>query len=366
MSHVERSLHPFLFVLTSSLVLALPLSGQIRWKDCLEQKDEWYRGVEAIRIADNVLFYQFACGGWPKNIDMAQELTPPEKKEMRLDLTTEGPTIDNRATYIQLRYLAKVYNATHIDRFKTSFLNGFDYLIKAQYANGGWPQFYPLREGYYSHITFNDDAMAGVLNLLRDIGDDHSEFRFVEDHRKGQAQHAVAKGLECILKCQVTVSGTLTSWCAQHDEYSFQPAKARTYELPSLSGMESVGIVRFLMRVEHPSKDIVQSVQSAIGWFSKSELFGIRVVLQKDSSAPEGLNRVVVPDSTAPVMWARFYQIGTNRPFFCSRDGIMRDSLSQITIERRNHYVWLGSWPETLLEKEYPEWLKENHLDSVI
>ena len=47
-----------------------------------------------------------------------------------------------------------------------------------------------------------------------------------------------------------------TAWCAQYDEVSLLPAKARAFELPSLSGEESVGIVRFLMDTEQPTPAI--------------------------------------------------------------------------------------------------------------
>jgi hypothetical protein len=55
-------------------------------------------------------------------------------------------------------------------------------------------------------------------------------------------------------------------------------------------------------------------------------------------------------------MWARFYEIGTNRPIFCDRDGVPKSHLADIGHERRNGYSWLGYWPQSLLEKDYPAW----------
>ncbi len=340
--------------------------AQIQWRDCLGQPVEWYRSDEAVRIADNLLLYQFPSGGWPKNIDMARCLSQAEMKQLAADNAFDSATIDNYTTYPQLRYLAQVYTATKLERFRNSFVKGFDYLIKAQYQNGGWPQFFPLRKGYYSHITFNDYSMTGVMNLLADIAQSGPDFSFVDDHRKGQAQRSLEKGISCILKCQIVIDGKRTAWCAQHDERTFKPAKARTYELPSLSGAESVGIVEFLVRIDNPPEEVVQSIQSAIAWFQESRIEGIRVVPQPDSSAPNGVEKVVMSAPQAPPMWARFYRIGSNKPLFCSRDGVMRDSLSQISSERRNHYVWLGYWPASLLSEKYPAWLTKNHLKSVL
>lgn len=360
-------------VLTTSVLVLIFHSNSpaqstksIHWWACLAQQEQWYGSPEAIRIADNLLLYQFPSGGWPKNIDMAEKLDVSGKERLKAINHLDSSTIDNRATYTQLRYLAKVYRATKLARFKESFLKGFDYLINAQYPNGGWPQFYPLREGYYSHITFNDDAMIGVMKLLKDIAEKKSAFAFIDPQRRAKAELAVARGLQCILKCQVRVDGMLTSWCAQHDEYDYSPAKARTYELPSLSGNESVGVIEFLMGIEKPSDEIKSSIQSAVAWFNKVRIKGITVIEVNDSLKPARKDKIVIKDPSAPHMWARFYEIGTNKPFYCSRNGIKRDNLFEISYERRNHYNWLDYWPQRLLEKEYPGWARKHSLNNVL
>jgi PelA/Pel-15E family pectate lyase len=64
----------------------------------------------------------------------------------------------------------------------------------------------------------------------------------------------------------------------------------------------------------------------------------------------------VTPDPGAPAVWARFYEIGSNRPLFTGRDGVPRERLDQIEPERRTGYAWYGTWPQRLLEKDYPDW----------
>jgi Pectic acid lyase len=54
--------------------------------------------------------------------------------------------------------------------------------------------------------------------------------------------------------------------------------------------------------------------------------------------------------------WARFYEIETNTPIFADRDGVKKYDLAKIGYERRNGYAWYGTWPQRLLEKEYPAW----------
>ena len=157
---------------------------------------------------------------------------------------TSDATIDNGATTTQIRFLSQVGT----DRHRAAALRGIDYLIAAQYPNGGWPQFFPLRKDYSRHITFNDDAMINAASLLEEVAAGRSPFAFVDRSRRARAADAVARATEVILKTQVLVDGALTAWCAQHDAVTLEPRPARTYEHVSLSGAETVGIVRFLMR----------------------------------------------------------------------------------------------------------------------
>ena len=326
------------------------------WRSAQKQPAEWYGSAEALRIAANLLIYQHDNGGWDKNIDMALPLGGKHLEEVRRQKHEGLSTIDNSATYTQMEYLAKVYAATKDDRYSSAFHRGLSYLFAAQYPNGGWPQFYPLRHGYWDHITYNDDAMIGVMELLRAVGKVDPPYAFVTPAERERAQAAVAKGIECILETQVTVNGKLTVWCAQHDEVTLAPAKARSYELPSLSGSESVGIVEFLMGIDNPPPEVVRSVEAAVEWFRRSKIEGIRVIPKPAPGTPKGTDMTVVSDPSAPPLWARFYDISTNRPIFCGRDGIVKQTLAEIEYERRNGYRWYVDRPARLLDSEYPEW----------
>ena len=65
---------------------------------------------------------------------------------------------------------------------------------------------------------------------------------------------------------------------------------------------------------------------------------------------------VVIADERAKPIWARHYEIGTNRPVFAGRDTVKRYALSDIERERRTGTPWYGNWPQGLLETEYPQW----------
>jgi len=330
----------------------------VAWSDVFKQKPLWYQTDEAARIADQLLIYQKENGGFEKNIDMALMLTQKEKDALiakRSDVSET--TIDNRTTYPQVAYLGRVITASllkasppaNLPKYKEAFNKGLDYLLASQYDNGGFPQFYPLHAGYYSHITFNDDAMIGVLKVLREIAKKKEDYLFVDEPRREKSERAVAKALPLILKLQVVVNGKKTVWAAQYDENTLKPAAARKFEPVSLTAGESVGIVRFLMLDAKPSAEIVEAIESAIDWYRKNKIDGIRWVRTNGENA-------VVKDKGAPPIWARFYQIETMKPIFIGRDAVIKYDVTQIEAERRNGYAWYVSEPNELLNGDYPKW----------
>ena len=324
-------------------------------------EDSFFKTPEAIRIADNVLLYQQTTGGWPKNIFMPAELSKKERKKV---LAAKGnineSTIDNNATSTEIRYLARVYLATNIEKYKDATLEGIHYILKSQYSNGGWPQFWPRPTGYYTHITYNDNAMVNVMNLLREVYERKPPYTYVPDSICEKARTAFDKGVECILKTQVKQHGKLTVWCAQHDEHTLAPAKARAYELPSLSGAESDNIVLLLMSIPNPSSEIITAVESAVEWFKQNKITGIMRETFINSEGKKDFRMVPCPqdDFNCPTLWARFYTLEDNRPFFWDRDGIKKSALSEIGYERRNGYSWYNSEGLKVLKK-YEQWKKK-------
>jgi PelA/Pel-15E family pectate lyase len=313
-------------------------------------------------VAENMLVYQRAIGGWPKAIsevvvDYTKPLTAAEKKMIRADSMHTDATIDNRATSKEIRYLVTAYKQTNNKDYLSAAEKGIGYLLKAQNLAGGWPQYYPDSSSYRAQITYNDDAMINVLNILQDIVEAKNGFDVVSSSLVSGCRDAVSRGTECILNTQIKVDGKLTAWCAQHDRRTLQPVMARKFELVSLSGMESVNITRFLMRIRNPSQRIVDAIKASAAWLEQVRIDGF---VYKDIVAPQeprGRDRVLVA-SPGSSIWARFYEIGTNRPFFSGRDSQKKYNVAEIEHERRTGYAWYGTWPENLLKRDYPEWLK--------
>lgn len=346
--------------ITTILLLAATVAapGAVRWNDINKQSAEWYAGDEARAIAASIVRYQTLEGGWPKNTDMTSPPSAAFLAETKFD--HRAPTIDNDATTTQLTYLAHALTAKDDKALRAAFDRGFDYLLAAQYANGGWPQYFPLIPGYYTRITYNDNAMVNVLVLLRGVGRGEAPYSFTTVEQRPLALAAVKRGVECILRTQVRQNGKLTAWCAQHDENTFEPAWARNFEPPSLSGSESVGIVEFLMGEGQLDARIVAAVESVVHWFESVRITGLWV---DESPGPDGKrDRHAVADPAAPALWARFYELGTNRPIFTGRDKVVRYDFNAIERERRTGYRYLSDWPASLLEKDYPRWRAKNKL----
>jgi PelA/Pel-15E family pectate lyase len=334
----------------------------------LDKPTDWYAQTEALRIADILVSFQTPAGGWSKNIDMTNHRRKPCER-FSTDNTSRFPissdndtprdrswnyvgTFDNDATVTQLRFLAKVISApgakgTKI--YREAFLRGLDYIFAAQYPNGGWPQVWPLQGGYHDTITYNDDAMVQILELLRDVAAGGRDFGFVPNKTRARAAQCVKHGVECILATQIVVNGRRTVWCQQHDALTLEPCSARNYEMPSESSAESAKITQLLMGDPNPSREIIAAVHAAAEWFEKTKMKDIAYRF----TGQEGRLLVEAPGSGP--LWARYYDIATDRPIFGDRDKSVHDNVNEISKERRNGYAWYRDTPVKALE-QYSIW----------
>lgn len=315
-------------------------------------------------VAENMLLFQRSSGGWSKHFnEKAFEYTTvfsaDERAQIAAQKNNDDATIDNKATNKEIRYLTAAYKKTNNLQYLAAAENGIRYLLKAQYDNGGWPQYYPDKRFYRAEVTFNDNAMINTMNVLQDVALGKNNMDVVNKEFIAASVKAISKGIDCILKTQIKAGGKLTAWCQQYDQNTLQPAKARAYELPSISGAESDDIVEFLMSQPNPSQEIKDAVTAAVQWFEEVKITGYKFDAVAAPGTPKGIDRQLIPDSTSTI-WARYYEIGTNKPFFCDRDGVKKYTIQEIGYERRNGYAWYGEWPKKLLEKSYPAWAKKN------
>lgn len=325
-------------MLFSSAVAVLPQNmnslvvyageNDFNWNTYAKKDASWWKSSEATALADEMIKYQLSDGGWRK--DMKTESSGSWNKS----------TIDNNATWGQIRFLASVYNATGTEKYKTSCLKALDLLFNGQYSNGGWPQVFNDAGTYHAHITYNDTAMVSVLRVLLEVSQKSGSFAWIDNNYQKKAQNAVDKGVECILNTQITVNGTLTAWCQQHDEKTLAPAGARAYELPSLCTSESVGIVDFLRSLPEEKKTaaVVRSINAAIRWFDSVKIENKKWDWNSDKSDK------VLTNVSGSTIWARFYDLEKSKPMFSDRDGKAYSDVTKISLERRTGYAWFGNW----------------------
>lgn len=342
---------------------------------------DWYASADALRIARNMVSYQIPDGGWSKNIDMVSgPRTPGERYDSdNLNRFSEGgdfdapldpnwnyiATLDNDATWMQIRFLARVTTAllaAHRDAeaaaFRAAVRRGVEYLLNAQYPNGGWPQVWPLEGLYHDAITINDDAMLHAIEILRDVADGAPDYKFLPQRLVRRAGPAAERGIECLLKLQISEGGVKTAWAQQYDALTLEPTSARNYEMPALTSDESVPVMEFFMGLPDATRAEVAAVRDAAAWFKKVEIFGYRDGsgdFFADRRSPQG--RMLVAVSGAGPIWARFYQMGTDKPIFGDRDKTIHDDVNELSRERRNGYAWFNAEGVPMLA-EYETWVK--------
>ena len=319
-----------------------------------EPEQASYRPEQVAEIIANILLYQRADGGWPKDYDMLAILTEAQRAAVEATRDAHDSSYDNNNLHSQVKYLAQAVAQTGDAQWRAACERGFDFMLRSQYSGGGFPQRFPNPRSYHAHITFNDGVMIGILQVLADASSQAPYFAWLDDERRRQATAAVARGVECILKCQIKVDRHKTGWCQQHDARNYAPESARTFELASICPQETTAIVQFLQQQPTPSGELEQAIAAAIDWLKSVQLNGVRV--ERIASERAEFERhttdfdvVLVMDSTAKPLWARHYEIGTNRPIFAGRDGVKKYALADIERERRTGTPWYGSWPLALV-----------------
>lgn len=311
-------------------------------------------------LAEKILLYQLPVGGWGKQLNdkSVVNYTMPVDKNLLRKIKATGDdhaTIDNNATSREINILVKAYAITKNPEYLKSAEKGIHYLLSMQYQNGGFPQYYPNTGLYRKQVTYNDNAMINALTVLYNVAEGKNDFDPVDLKLKEKAKIALQKGIECILKTQVLQKGTPAIWADQYNEITLQPDKARAFEPVSLATGESVGIVRFLM-MQPVTPEIQKSVNAAIDWFKENKIEGYSYDVAKQN----GKTLRILAEDKNSVIWARFYDIHTNKPLFGDRDGSVKYNYNEVSEERRNGYSWFGDSPKKLIDKEYPKWKVKN------
>ncbi|GHV81820.1 hypothetical protein AGMMS49991_03780 [Spirochaetia bacterium] len=344
-----------------------PSPDGIEMGNMTAQSIQWYRTKRALEIADNLLDFQRLSGGWYKNTDMVNLYGVTDD-----DRENGYSSLDNNATYPQIQYLAQIISAGSTEqKYLAAFYRGIAFLLRSQYPTGGWPQYAePIRAGYYANITFNDDAMIGVMELLEGILNNAWWAGFVQKDTEliNQVRAARDLGIECILNAQQrTADGKLAIWCQQHDPVTLQPVDARAYELPLLAPMESSPITSYLMTIKNPGPRITEAIESAVEWFKRTAQVGYitdRVYDQKMLCGD--VREIFYTGNPRDMIWGRFYDLETGlQDVYTTRDGIKRYFFHEINYTTRHGYMFIHNrgmqvlvdyeiWKQRKPDKNFP------------
>ena len=264
----------------------------------------------AIDAATALVEGQLRSGGWDYRI----EFEPKQRMRYayRRDASPGGinvSTLDDDTTQSALRLLMRVDRALGFGHAKIheAALYALDALMGAQYPNGAWPQrwetapdprkfavkraSYPAAwsrtypgADYRSHYTFNDNTIADMIVTMLEASDIYGEQKY---------KQAAARAGGFILLAQMPEPQP--AWAQQYDA-DMHPGWARKFEPPAVTGGESQGVLRTLLRLYRAT--------------------GNRKYLEPVSRALRYLRASLLPDGRL----ARFYELRTNRPLFFTRD----------------------------------------------
>lgn len=321
--------------------LSAPLSA-------VKAKNFGLNGISNSAQLQAVLSYQTVLGGWSKRTDMQQPRKPGQ-----LAGSEPGyiPTFDNGATSTQLRWLAAYYPQAAAEeqvQIRSALILAVQFVLRAQYPNGGFAQSYPLRGSYHDAVTLNDNVMTDLLSLLWDIAN-APEYQWLSADLRAQAQAGFAKGVTWLVSAQVSVNGQRTVWTAQHHPLTGEPVAARKFEQISLVSSESAAVLQLMLDKAPDLPGVLPALCSGIQWLQQHQIRD--KAWQRDDAG----SRLV--EKKGAQIWARFYSLPAQQPVFFDRDGKVYHDVNQLSLERQQGYGWYQSNAKNVLKawKNKPE-----------
>lgn len=269
--------------------------------------DEYYYQA-AEKVAGALIWGQHPSGGWHYFIDFAGEASTKDwyntigKNAWRMEEFQHywgNATFDDEGTIESSQFLLRLYMEKLDPKYRPALEKAVQFVLDSQYANGGWPQRYPLRHDfvhhgrpdYTSYITFNDDVAAKNVEFLIMCYQVLGETRVLD---------AIHRAMNMFLATQQ--AAPQAGWALQYTP-DLKPAGARTYEPLALSPSTTTANVRHLMNFYRLTGDAkyLARIPEALNWIESTRLKGAA----GKSSRP----------------FPTHVEIGTNRPLFVHRRG---------------------------------------------
>jgi len=280
--------------------------------------------LEAAREAGKALAWgQRKEGGWDHRVDVSH-LRPDADEPVRM---SGRCTFDDDITQGALTFLIELDDVLDERWLSESIELGLDFVLESQFENGAWPQWYPLIGGYHDYYTFNDNAINDCIRVLMKAHEVYGKKEYLEGLKLGG---------DFIILSQMPKPQA--GWAQQYS-HDMKPAWARKFEPPAVCSAVTARNIRTLVDIALYTKDekYLSPIPAALRWLEESK--------------------------TGENLWARLYEVGTNKPIYGDRDGKVHYTLDEISEERRRGYSWHGSYgiPEV---KAYYEEVKSAGLEG--
>ena len=304
----------------------------LAYLDAFEATRDPYYLDAAEDVARLLVRGQFCNGGWSYviELDPARRAQQPYRADGRCRGATPAGTPERQATLDDNVTQAATRVLMRVDRelgFKDAQIHeaarfALDSLVRAQYANGAWPQRYtrfpdpaqgpPRRASYpeswprtwpagsYSeHYTFNDNSIVDVIDVMLEAARIYDEPRYLA---------SAGKGGEFMLLAQMPEPQP--GWAQQYT-HEMHPAWARQFEPPSITGGESQAVMRALLLLYRETGDrrYLEPLPRALAYYQRS-------LLPPTDSPSEARRRACPGDAPCA---ARFYELKTNRPLYITK-----------------------------------------------
>ncbi len=273
----------------------------------------------AIETAHALTYGQLASGGWDYLIDFDPEKSKQwhYRRDVEAGDTLTGKrrnrtTLDDNNTQSALQFLMRIDKALafkNLDIHRAVYY-GLSALIAAQYPNGAWPQRYddapnpekfPVKKArypdtwsrefpqqrYLTYYTFNDNTIADIIETMVMAHKIYGDAQFLD---------AAKRGGDFIILAQMP--DPQPAWAQQYN-LDMEPAWARKFEPPAITGGETFGIMQALLDLylETGEPRFLDPIPKALDWAKRSRLSDGRM--------------------------ARFYELKTNTPLYFTKDYVL-------------------------------------------
>lgn len=279
--------------------------------------------LEAYRLTGDSLFLDYAVdaalalawgqrkeGGWDHRVDVGHMV--PGRSPVR---QSGNCTFDDNITQGAVTFLMDLDREIDEEWLTSSISRALSFIMAAQFFNGAWPQWYPLIGGYHDYYTYNDNAINDCIRVM-----------FAAHRQYGNHAYLASAlaGGEFILASRLSEEQPV--WAQQYS-HDMQAAWARTFEPPGIDTAVSASNIKMLIDLYLNTGDYkyIEPIPAAIDWFERSKL--------------------------SDNLWARLYEVGTNRPIYGDRDSKVHYTLEEISEERRTGYSWQRSWGVSAIEE---------------